>query len=148
VVRLVIYPVPPLAHPRLLIRVSYIAKQERDALGIVTTRRTPLNDVKQKKHLEELSTYIAFCRILKIHPFPISDALIALYIYQYRAQWPEESRLKTAQSLRMFSRWTSPLYGIDNPTLVRLNGWFGAQEVIKELERPISKTVKSRELSA
>jgi len=126
----------------------YTAKQERDALNIVTTRRTPLNDVKQKKHLEELSTYIAFCRILKIHPFPISDALIALYIYQYRAQWPEESRLKTAQSLRMFSRWTSPLYGIDNPTLIRLNSWFGAQEVIKELERPISKTVKSRELFA
>ncbi|GAA5953882.1 hypothetical protein JCM3765_000678 [Sporobolomyces pararoseus] len=119
-------------------------KKEAEALAIVTTRRSHIDNLKHRNYLDELSTYIAFFRIMKLNPFPISNALVAVYMYQYRAQWPEESRAKTAHALGLFARWTSPLFGNDDPRLIRLNNWEGADEVIKEMERSLRKTMKTR----
>lgn len=100
---------------------------------------------EHRNYLEQLATYIAFCRILRLNPFPISNALIALFMYQFRAQWPEETRQRTAESLRTLATWTSPLYDVLHPTLVKLNAWPRSEEVIKELRKPIRHSKRDRE---
>ncbi|GAA5845313.1 hypothetical protein JCM3766R1_000727 [Sporobolomyces carnicolor] len=122
-------------------------KREAGAIDIATLGRAAVSMREHRNYLEQLATYIAFCRILRLNPFPISNALIALFMYQFRAQWPEETRQRTAESLRTLATWTSPLYDVLHPTLVKLNAWPRSEEVIKELRKPIRHSKRDRSSS-
>ncbi|GAA6021800.1 hypothetical protein JCM11491_003880 [Sporobolomyces phaffii] len=117
--------------------------RERTCYARVTEHRPgKFTEIKHRQYLAELATYLVFCHIVQIPPFPITRPLIALYMYNYRAQWPEESRSRTYHILSLFGRWTSHIFAVSGP-LRELENWPGCQEVIKELQAPITKRKQS-----
>ncbi|GAA5900608.1 uncharacterized protein JCM6883_002898 [Sporobolomyces salmoneus] len=117
--------------------------KEKKAIAACTTGRKNLSIASHRSYLDQLSTYVAFCHIIKLNPFPISTAMIAVYLYQYRAQWPEEPRESTFESLKVFERWTNRLYETDHQDYQKLDQWLTASEVVTELQKAIQPSSSS-----
>ncbi|GAA5900605.1 uncharacterized protein JCM6883_002897 [Sporobolomyces salmoneus] len=111
--------------------------KEHKAILECTTARPHLEAADHRNYLDELAPYIAFCRIIRLNPFSISTAVIAVYLYQYRWQWPEESRARTFDVLKVFERWTNRLYETGHRGYRKLDQWYNAKEVVKELQKTI-----------
>lgn len=84
------------------------------------------------------ASYFTFCTIAEIPAFPVTTPSIALFLYQYRVNWPELSRGVHPSALRSFARRTAHLFEDYPNEYTELDSWPGAQDVVRELQKPIA----------
>lgn len=125
-----------------LLALLSVSKQ-RAALQAATSPTGIVTQPSHRQYLAILATYLSFCAIAKLPPFPITSAMIALYLYQYRAQWPEMSRSNNPTALRFFARRTLQLFDEQSEAYKQLDSWHDSDLLIRELKAPIKTTKNS-----
>jgi len=125
-----------------LLQILSVPKQ-RAAMQVVTSPTGIVTQPTHRHYLAILATYLSFCAIAKLPPFPITSAMIALYLYQYRAQWPEMSRTNNPAALRFFTRRTVQLFDDQSEAYKQLDSWHDSDLLIRELRKPIEATKSS-----
>jgi len=114
------------------------AGRQQAAMQLVTSSTNAVTQQTLRSYLAVLSTYLSFCAIATVPPFPISSPMIALYLYQYRAQWPEVNRVNNPAALRFFARRISHLFDDDSEVYKQLESWPVSDLLIRELKKPIA----------